>query len=234
VTFKPKISIKQHKQTDAKISQSKNNALAVAPVDLTKKQKRRLKDKNRKRILDCATKGGVCVEIGVWRGRFSRQILDTINPLHLALIDPWQHFEDTDKTDAFSGRTEEQRFEDIYQNVCEQYSGEVESGQVSIMRELSGTAIVQFKDQTIDFAYIDGDHSYEGVCADLAALFPKMKDDGIIAFDDYHRFGWWGDGVLRAIHEFVGQNPTRCRILMVEGAQIALSKLGPLPEPQAN
>jgi hypothetical protein len=200
---------------------------------MTKKQKRQLKNKNRQRILDCVTKGGVCIEVGVWRGNFSRQILDIVNPLHLALIDPWQHFEDGDKTEAFSGRTQEQRFEDIYTEVCEKMSTEIESGQVSIMREMSGTALRQFEDQSIDFAYIDGDHSYEGVCADLENLFPKMKDEGIIAFDDYHRFGWWGDGVLRAIHEFIGRHPTRCRILMVEGAQIALSKLPPLSETKA-
>jgi hypothetical protein len=222
MVFTPKITVAARR--------SNRVTTPIATKDPTKKQKRQLKNENRKRILDCVTKGGVCVEIGVWRGDFSRQILDVVNPLHLALIDPWQHFEDDDKTDAFSGRTQEQRFEDIYEEVCAEFSDEVENGQVSIMRELSGTAIEQFKDQTIDFAYIDGDHSYEGVCADLAVLFPKMKNDGIIAFDDYHRFGWWGDGVLRAIHEFIGQNPTHCRVLMVEGAQIALSKLGPLAE----
>ena len=228
MVFTPKITVMPHR-SDKKAEQSNT---PTAPIELTKKQKRQLKDKNRKRILDCVTKGSVCVEIGVWRGEFSRQILDNINPLHLALIDPWQHFEDDNKTDAFTGRTEEKRFEDIYSEVCEKFHYEVESGQVSIMRELSGSAIKQFENQTIDFAYIDGDHSYEGVCADLAGLFPKMKDDGIIAFDDYHRFGWWGDGVLRAIHEFIGRNPTQCRVLMVEGAQIALSKLGPIPETQ--
>ena len=228
MVFKPKITVTSHSAKQ----NTDQSAPAVAPVELTKKQKRQLKDKNRRRILDCVTRGGVCVEIGVWRGTFSRQILDIVNPLHLALIDPWQHFEDDGKTDAFSGRTENARFEDIYKEVCDQFHHEVETGQVSIMRELSDTAISQFEDQTIDFAYVDGDHSYDGVRADLAALFPKMKDEGIIAFDDYHRFGWWGDGVLRAIHEFIGRNPTQCRILMVEGAQIALSKLGPIPETQ--
>jgi hypothetical protein len=232
VAFKPKITVTQHHPKGAASSQAQNNASTVAPIELTKKQKRLLKDKNRQRILDFVTKGGVCIEIGVWRGRFSSQILDTVNPLHLALIDPWEHFEGTDKTDAFSGRTQKERFEEIFKEVNERFNHEIESGQVSIMRELSNTAIAQFADQTIDFAYIDGDHSYAGVCADLEALFPKMKDDGIIAFDDYHRFGWWGDGVLHAIHEFVGRHPTQCRILMVEGAQIALSKLGPLPEPK--
>jgi hypothetical protein len=229
VVFTPKITVASHRPKRSTVQAT----TPVVPVELSKKQKRQLKDQNRKRILDSVTKGGVCVEIGVWRGKFSRQILDTVNPLHLALIDPWEHFDDGDKTDAFAGRTQKQRFEDIYNDVCQQFINEVESGQVSIMRELSDTAIKQFEDQTIDFAYIDGDHSYEGVCADLAALFPKMRDEGIIAFDDYHRFGWWGDGVLRAIHEFIGRNPTHCRVLMVEGAQIALSKLGPLPEPNS-
>jgi hypothetical protein len=220
VVFTPKIKVVSKRD-------NKNATKPVAPQELTKEQKLLLKEQNRNRILNCVPKGGVCVEIGVWRGTFSRQILDIVNPLHLALVDPWEHFGDSDKSDAFAGRTQKQRFEDIYNEVCQQFKNEVSNGQVTIMRELSGSAIKQFEDETIDFAYIDGDHSYEGVCADLAALFPKMKADGIIAFDDYHRFGWWGDDVLRAIHEFIGRYPTQCRVLMVEGAQIALSKLGP-------
>ncbi|GEM_PF-343203 len=229
MAFTPKISVVSHRDRKA----SNKPDATITPVALTKKQKRLLKDKNRKRILENVTKGGVCVEIGVWRGKFSKQILDIVNPLHLALIDPWQHFGDADQSDAFSGRTKEIQFEEIYQDVCKDFADQITNGQVSIMRELSNTAIAQFEDGTIDFAYVDGDHSYDGVRADLENLFPKLRHDGIIAFDDYHRFGWWGDGVLRAIHEFIGQHPSQCRVLMVEGAQIALSKLGPLPNPEA-
>jgi type I restriction enzyme M protein len=72
-----------------------------------------------------------------------------------------------------------------------------------------------------------GSLDYEGVSADLAALFPKMKRGGIMAFDDYHRRGWWGDGVIRAINEFLGAHPRDLRIRAVVGAQIAIEVLDP-------
>ena len=37
----------------------------------------------------------------------------------------------------------------------------------------------------IDLLYIDGDHSYEGVCADFENYFPLVRKYGFIVFDDY-------------------------------------------------
>lgn len=36
----------------------------------------------------------------------------------------------------------------------------------------------------VDFLFIDGDHSYEGVKADFAMYFPLLSDGGMIAFHD--------------------------------------------------
>ena len=38
---------------------------------------------------------------------------------------------------------------------------------------------------TFDFGLIDGDHSYEWVVKDFQWLYPKMNNNGIIAFHDY-------------------------------------------------
>ncbi len=38
--------------------------------------------------------------------------------------------------------------------------------------------------ETFDFAFIDGDHSYDGVKKDFDKVFPRMKKDGIISFHD--------------------------------------------------
>ena len=51
---------------------------------------------------------------------------------------------------------------------------------------------------TIDFIFIDGDHSYEACKADIAAWAPLVKKGGVIAF---HDFGSRADGVTRAIFE---------------------------------
>jgi len=51
----------------------------------------------------------------------------------------------------------------------------------------------------IDFAFIDGDHSYEAVKSDLLLLEPLMKDESVIAFHDAIYF----HGVSRVIGELL-------------------------------
>lgn len=51
----------------------------------------------------------------------------------------------------------------------------------------------------IDFIFIDGDHSYEGVSSDVKSWLPKIKDEGIIVFHDIG----WSEGVKRTVEEFV-------------------------------
>lgn len=194
-----------------------------------KKKKRKIsKEIIRKKFLSKIPKGGIAVEIGVWQGDFSETILDLIEPKSLTLIDPWAHIETDSHSTAFVGRTSDNKMEKIFNKVVARYKTEIDEGSVNIIRDFSVPALGQFDDDSISFAYVDGDHSYEGVKSDLVALFPKMKPGGVMAFDDYHRRGWWGDGVIRAINEFLGQHPSHLRVLTVVGAQIGIQKIAPL------
>lgn len=56
----------------------------------------------------------------------------------------------------------------------------------------------QFKDESIDFLFIDGDHRYEGIAKDLKLWYPKIKYGGVIAGHDYLN----AEGVNRAVNEF--------------------------------
>jgi hypothetical protein len=59
----------------------------------------------------------------------------------------------------------------------------------------------QYADDSLDFVFIDGDHRYECVKADIEAWLPKMKSGSILAGHDY---GWCED-VRRAVHEVLGE-----------------------------
>lgn len=185
------------------------------------------KDAIRRKFLTRLPKGGIAIEIGVWRGEFSPVILEIIQPDVLFLIDPWQHIETTSHSTAFVGRTNDGKMEKIFAQVKNQFVDEIEQKKVGIIRDFSVPAMAHFEDGSISFAYIDGDHSYEGVCADLVALFPKMKTGGVMAFDDYHRRGWWKDGVIRAVNEFIGAHAREVRVRAIAGAQIAIEKIAP-------
>ena len=51
----------------------------------------------------------------------------------------------------------------------------------------------------LDFAYIDGDHTYDGVRIDAIKTLSRLNPQGMIVFDDYlERFG----GIVRFVDEF--------------------------------
>lgn len=61
-----------------------------------------------------------------------------------------------------------------------------------------------FRDESIDFCFIDGDHSYASVIADLAAWWPKVRPGGLITGHDYRQPAPWLLDVTRAVHDFFG------------------------------
>ena len=74
-----------------------------------------------------------------------------------------------------------------------------------VLREPSPSAAARFADASLDFAFIDGNHVYEQVCADIRGWWPKIRQGGLLTGHDY---GVYGDskgewGVQRAVDEFV-------------------------------
>jgi len=57
-----------------------------------------------------------------------------------------------------------------------------------------------FKDNSIDFVFIDADHSYESVTKDINSWLPKIKKGGIISGHDY----FTSPGVKSAVDELLG------------------------------
>lgn len=55
-----------------------------------------------------------------------------------------------------------------------------------------------FEDKSIDFCFIDANHTYEFVKKDIAAYLPKMKPGGVIAG---HDFNLHHPGVIQAVSE---------------------------------
>ena len=60
----------------------------------------------------------------------------------------------------------------------------------------------QFQDNSIDFIYIDADHTYESVKRAIELFIPKLKKGGIIGGHDYSD-DW--PGVKRAVTEIIGK-----------------------------
>lgn len=49
-------------------------------------------------------------------------------------------------------------------------------------------AAKQYKDESLDFVFLDADHSFKGTTLGIQAFLPKIKKGGILAGDDYDIF----------------------------------------------
>ena len=153
-------------------------------------------------VLQLAPEGGVAIEIGVFKGGYSRKILDVVQPRALHLIDPWQRSDDPLRANSLYGSNRpDGQVEKRYDLVREKFAEEIQCGRVVIHRAFSDDVHGEFEDGTVDFVYVDGDHSYEGASNDIRNYWPKLKPGGIMAIDDYEIGGWWRDGVVRAANE---------------------------------
>lgn len=56
---------------------------------------------------------------------------------------------------------------------------------VNSFREYSVIASKKYEDESLDFVFIDGNHSFEEVVLDINNWLPKIKKNGILAGHDY-------------------------------------------------
>ena len=164
----------------------------------------------RLRLLRQMPQQSICAEIGVYQGQFSSAILKITKPRELHLIDAWKFISDPAYSRSwFGGRIGQSQatMDRIYRRVTKQFADEIAAGTVKIHRKLSADAAASFPDHYFDWVYIDADHTYEAVSQDLHAFYPKLRDAGFVAGDNYgyRPDWWWKDGVKRAVDEFVAE-----------------------------
>jgi hypothetical protein len=181
-------------------------------------QARRLR--TRKRLLASMPRQSVCAEIGVWRGSFSELILDIVHPRMLHLIDPWAFL--AESPDAWEGgrlAQDQVSMDAVYTDVLRRFEGR---DNVVIHRATSSDAAGLFEADYFDWVYIDGNHHYEYVKADLEGYLPLVKGSGLMAGDDYYWGTNLGFPVKRAVDEFVRQG--NVELVSIVDSQFILRK----------
>jgi len=124
----------------------------------------------------------ICVEIGSFEGKGSLLIADKLcknKDSKLYCIDPLDNKYVKDNTNL-----------SFWDNVCNGqkdrfYYNTKNHSNIILLEGTSDEMISKIEDNTIDFVYIDGDHSPEQVYKDAINMLPKMKSNSIILFDDY-------------------------------------------------
>ena len=124
-------------------------------------------------------------EIGVYRGRFAARLLADCPAIETYyMVDPWRNLEDWNKP----ANTSDDAFERIFREAMERTSAH-EAKRV-VLRGTTTEVIDRVPDSSVDFAYIDGDHTLRGITIDLIKVFPKVRQGGWIGGDDFTPSIW--------------------------------------------
>ena len=139
-------------------------------------------------------------EIGIWKGYNAREIIKARPLITHIMVDPWDA-ENRDKSFIESGSQDSQvsqaEYDKCFNVTLIRIGPWLE--RCKIMRMKSIDAAKQMQDNSLDYVFIDGDHSYKGVKRDIEAWYPKVKLGGWIGGHDYHiRFK---TGVMKAVDE---------------------------------
>lgn len=123
------------------------------------------------------------VEVGVDRGLFS-EILCKDNPnLELFCVDPWIY-------DAFPEgnpyRLKQEYFDGCYKEAVERLA----LYNATIIKKTSMDALADFKDNSLDFVYIDANHDFLNFTQDLHHWIKKVRFGGIISGHDYAYYSY--------------------------------------------
>ncbi|MBK6786245.1 MAG: class I SAM-dependent methyltransferase [Betaproteobacteria bacterium] len=149
------------------------------------------------------------VEIGVHKGRLSGRLLAANGHMFLHMVDPWSDSGDTYRqTDDYIATYSHEQHEKAMQQALEAVAPF--DGRYKVHRMTSEQAAPLFDDGSLDFVFIDGDHSYEACSNDIRLWWPKLKEGGLLSGHDYVNEKNYG--VIRAVNEFVGERELRLGI----------------------
>lgn len=124
---------------------------------------------------DCGFARGA--EVGVMRGEFSEVICKGTPGVKLYCVDPWHTY------DRYNDFLDQQKLNKNYDETARRLA----PYDATLVRKFSVDAAKDFEDGSLDFIYIDGNHEFSAVAADLFAWTPKIRSGGIISGHDYYR-----------------------------------------------
>ena len=89
--------------------------------------------------------------------------------------------------------------EDPIKKCAKKHAADVAEGKVRCLLGDSKALLRELPEATYDLIYVDGNHEYAGVCADLEAARTKLKPGGLMVLNDYYLFE----------HQFLARVPPR-------------------------
>jgi len=148
----------------------------------------------------------VFIEIGVWKGHSISFLADKLRGKKDISIYAVDLFEETYRWSGENGdsniKKQVPHIYDIYQQVLKETNTR---HLIEDIKSFSWRASEFFEDKSVDFVFIDADHSYESVKKDIIAWLPKVRSSGMISGHDY----FTAPGVRKAVTELLPESETR-------------------------
>lgn len=114
-------------------------------------------------------------EVGVYLGGYSQLFCD--EGFEFYAIDPWEGFWGQGRSQKLQERQDE-----IFKYATKKLSV---YPNCKIIRKSSADALGDFKDKSLDFVYIDGNHCFGHVAFDIYYWAQKVRPGGAVAGHDY-------------------------------------------------
>lgn len=154
--------------------------------------------------------GGHAAEVGVLLGVLSEHLLARRPDITLVMVDNWLTADRQPASyratgDVHANHTDRHRVDDHRRQALLR-AGRFR-GRANVLEMNSVEAAATLSDGSLDLVFLDADHSYDGVKADLDAWMPKVRAGGWIGGHDYanHVSGYDFSGVSRAVDEWAQQ-----------------------------
>ena len=183
-------------------------------------------------IKDLIPKNTVGCELGVFAGEFAEFLYRSLSPNMLYLIDGWDLCGDmlfSGDQNGNGGCNLNAKF--LHKLVVDRFANNTN---VHIWKGWTHEKILEIPNSTLDWVYIDADHSYEGCLRDLELSLLKIKPNGFIMGHDYEINkakckADWNFGVGRAVDEFLKNHPSYTMIAKaMDGCVSYVLQSGPL------
>lgn len=150
----------------------------------------------------------VGVEIGVEKGDYSK-ILSKANPgVKLFCIDPWKVYR----------RWNEEKNQEVLDKNFKITKKRLTPYNCEVIRKSSTGALTDFAPKTLDFVYIDGNHTFDYVWEDLNGWSKVVKAGGIVSGHDYRSRHKEHNGVTVAVDKYIKEHSLKL-FTTVKGGQ---------------
>lgn len=161
-----------------------------------------------KSMVELFPSGSRFVEVGVYKGMSAAfmavEIINSGKDIKFDCVDNWSNdvyaaYYDSDANvrNIFKSR------DGIGDLLFDNFSNNIDPVKhaINVIKANSWEAADFYANESVEFVFIDADHSYDSVVKDLKAWFPKVKEGGIIAGHDYA----WHQPIQQAVNDVFGE-----------------------------